>query len=201
MFHSMLRKAAPFILVLLFVPLIFQSCGSLEVIQGEDVSYLKGEDEVAVEFTYNGTKVGEQDEEEFVQEKVEEKDDGEDWREEWHSNKENYYHSTFRSQLEDYFDDTETNIDLTEDKEDANYLIRVNVDRMETGFYGGVVSSPAVLDTRLFIQKIGSDGDPKTILKVEDATSGEEMSSRERLKGAYRASAMHYGRWFRGEFE
>lgn len=197
-----MRKIAPLTLIILFIPLIFQSCGSVEVLSGkEELGYLNGEEDVAFEITYNDTKVGEQPEDDFIEEKVKEKNEddegsGDEWKEDWMENKEDVYYPTFKSQLEDYFDDADSDIDLTDEKEEANYILSVNVDRIETGFYGGVVSSPAVLDTRMYIKKIGSE-ESETVLIVEDARSVEKMTTKNRLRNAYKNTAMHYGRWFR----
>lgn len=159
-----------------------------------------------MDITYNDTKVGDQSEKDFVKEKVKEKNEGEagagdKWAKKWQNDKEDVFFPSFRDKLLDYFHDIDRSITLTnKGDEKADYLIRMNVEQMETGFYAGVVSGEAILSTRMFLKKKGSS-DPLTILKVEDASSGEAITTKERLSNCYRNTAMHYGRWFRDKLE
>lgn len=194
-------------IIFFFSALLIASCGPVEFIQGtEDISYLKGEDKVAFEIKYTDTKVGDEDEDKFKKEKIEEKNEdeageGDDWAEKWENDKENVFNPRFKTQFNDYFLDSDADVSLANDEEEAknaNYKITVHVKRMEPGFYGGVVHKSAELDTRMEIVKKGNEGSPVTVLKAFEVPSiDEHLTTKERLESAYKVSAMHYGRWFR----
>lgn len=195
--------------LLFFSTLLLAHCNPVEHIQGsKDISYLKREKKLAFEMKYTDTKIGDKEEAEFKKEMIEKKNEeeagkGDKWAEEWEKDKENEFIHSFKVQFNDYLLDSDTDISLAgndEEAKNAKYKIVVNVTRMVPGYYGGVVGQDAKVDTRLELIEKGKDRPPMVVLQTNDVISmGSHATTEDRLKSAFEASAMHYGRWFRDE--
>ncbi|MFB6258703.1 MAG: hypothetical protein ABEH38_08420 [Flavobacteriales bacterium] len=186
---------------------IFSKCGPpVEIVSGDKtLSYLDDKKKIAMKFDYSNTTVGgdEQSEKAFIKQKVKEKNEeepgsGEEWKKKWENNQKNVYQPAFRSQFSEYL--IECDYDLADKPKDADYTAIVHIEMIEPGFYGGVVHKPAEIHTRMEVVKNGKEDSPKTTMKDEHGTStGEHMTTKDRLRNAYKNTAMKYGRHFRDQ--
>lgn len=195
------------VLILSVLILFITGCNPVEYVQGdENLSYMKGDKKIGLEMDYSETKVGDQDEEDFIAEKVKEKNEdeegeGDKWKKKWNNDK-RHFNSQFRTKLNEYLINAEEDVVIADKgDEDVDYKILVKVERMEPGFYGGVIHKDAELDTRLIFTK--PDGSKEmTVLKLDEAESMKEfMTTRKRLSSAYSQSAIYYGSWIKGKVE
>lgn len=193
-----------------FILLLLSGCNPVEHLKGDKtLSALEEVDEVFVEFDYSKTTVGgdEQSEEDFIAEKVKEKNEGEEgagdeWEKQWRNDKKNVFEPNFKETLRGYLTDVGT--DISDEASDADVTLVVRIDRIEPGFYGGVVEKDAELDSKMLLVEGDDKGSPKSVLKLYDVDGPNgsfNKSTTRRLKNAYQASARFYGRYIKGKVE
>ncbi len=115
-----------------------------------DLAFLKGQDEIGVQFTYDkDLKIGPGTEQEYIDKKMAEaeKDEpgkGQKWLDAWKADRTSYYQPKFIELFEDVLRKKE--VVLLENSENTKYTMIVNTTFIEPGFNVGVASKRASAD-------------------------------------------------------
>lgn len=153
----------------LFLSIFFytQSYLSSQVrIQTGDISFLKGEKEIAISFSYNGTSVGKfKNEADYVSKKVLELNEkeagrGDTWKNAWENDKESRYKPKFLDLISKYTS-KKGPLNFQDNKDGTKYTFLVNIDFLEPGFNAYVVKKYA--EVRMTISIVESNN-PNTII-------------------------------------
>lgn len=122
--------------------------------EGKDLSYLKGEKEILLKFTYDGMTAGrKQSETEYIKEKTadynkKEAGKGDKWAVAWQENKAGFYEPMF----EELFNKTAgENLAADRKRTNAKYTLIIHTIRMEPGWNIGISKMPAACDFELMI--------------------------------------------------
>ncbi len=121
----------------------------IKLVKG-DLAFLKGQDEIGVQFTYDeNMKVGSGTEQEYIADKMEdaEKDEpgkGQEWLDAWKADRTTYYQPKFIELFENVLKKKE--VVLLENDENTKYTMMVNTTFIEPGFNVGVASKRASIN-------------------------------------------------------
>jgi len=150
------------LLILALVAFTTQSFAQkMKVVQG-DLSVLKGQSSINVEYVYDGQTVGKySDESEYIADrkaKYNEKEAGrgDHWAEEWVNDRHNLYEPKFEELLKD-----RTGWSISKD---APYTIILKTTKTEPGFNIGITKQPAYINTEATV--VSSDNKDKVLCKV-----------------------------------
>jgi len=122
-------------------------------ITGKDLSYLKGQKEILIKFTYDNMTVGKKSENEYIKEKVEdynkkEAGKGDAWAKSWTENR----GTTYEPKFEELFNKSAgENLSGSRKNTSAKYTLIVHTTRTEPGFNIGVMKKNAEGDFELSI--------------------------------------------------
>jgi hypothetical protein len=120
----------------------------IKVING-DLSFLKGQSEVLLEYDYSEMSVGKFDkEEDYVNKKVTEYNEaeagrGDTWKDNWEGDREGRYHPKFEELLNNYTAKADCNFDQTNIK--AKYTLILKTTFTEPGFNIGIMKKDAMI--------------------------------------------------------
>lgn len=118
----------------------------IKLVEG-DLKFLKGQDEIGVQFTYDeNMKVGAGTEAEYIEKKMADADEkepgsGEKWKEAWYADRTEHYQPKFIELFEKVLEKRE--VILLEDGESTTYTMIVHTTFIEPGFNVGVMSKKA----------------------------------------------------------
>lgn len=121
--------------------------------EGKDLSYLKGQTSVILQYTFDNMTVGKkQAEADYVKEKTEEYNKkeagkGDSWALAWTKNRERVFYPKF----EQLFNEESSVVKGGRDKPGAKYTIIIHTTRTEPGFNIGVTKKPAACDFEILI--------------------------------------------------
>lgn len=122
--------------------------------EGKDLSYLKGEKELLLKFTYDNMTAGKkQSEAEYIKEKTaeynkKEAGKGDSWAKAWQENKAGIYEPKF----EELFNkNCGEHISADRTKSSAKYTVIIHTLRMEPGWNIGISKMPASCDFEIMI--------------------------------------------------
>lgn len=141
-------------LVIAAALLIAGSANAQKWSEGKDLSYLKGEKEILVKFTYDGMTAGKKKAEaDYIAEKTEEYNKkeagkGDKWAKAWQENKSNIYEPKFEELFNKSAGD---NLNGDRKKSNAKYTLIVHTLRMEPGWNIGISKMPASCDFEITI--------------------------------------------------
>ena len=116
----------------------------IKVTQG-DLSFLKGQTQVLLEYDYSNMGVGKfEKEEDYINKKVAEYNDknpgtGDEWKVKWEADREGRFHPMFEELLNKYTAKANCNFDQTNIK--AQYTLILKTTFTEPGFNIGVINS------------------------------------------------------------
>ncbi len=136
-----------FILFGFVAAVIFSSCKPQIILVQGDPSFLKGQTEMEIRFTYDDMLVGKEPESEYVKRRI--KDDGEEWHEKWLSDRAERFEPRFIEVTNRYTEEPGPRIDR--DKADSKYILIVNTFYTEPGFFIGIRSKEAEIGVRAII--------------------------------------------------
>ncbi len=127
-----------------------------------DLSFLKGQSEVLLEYDYSEMAVGKFDkEEDYVNKKVAEYNEaeagrGDTWKGNWESDREGRYHPKFEELLNNYTAKANCNFDQTNIK--AKYTLILKTTFTEPGFNIGIVKKDAMIHVEVkFVETANND--------------------------------------------
>lgn len=141
-------------LLLAAIMLIAVSANAQKWSKGKDLSYLKGQKEILIQYTFDNMMVGRKSTEvEYVKEKTEEYNKkeggkGDAWAKAWVDNRERAYYPKF----EELFNKTAGDvINGDRNKKTAKYTIIIHTIKTEPGFNIGITKQPAYCDFEILI--------------------------------------------------
>lgn len=188
---------------ILFTLFFFSACNPVKHVKGDEgLTHLDGKKKVGIEFDYSQTSVGSfgTSEKEYLEKRIEEKNEeeegsGDEWAEKWHKDKENSFHPKFLERMNEGLE--ELPVEVVDD-DGMDYQLVVQIDRIEPGFYGGVVQKPGIVDSKMLFVENGDKESPKTILSLKNIESeggSFDKSTTRRLTDVYEQSGKYYGKY------
>lgn len=120
--------------------------------EGKDLSYLKGEKEILLKFTYDNMMVGKQTESEYIKQKAEdynkkEAGKGDAWAKSWVDDRAKVYEPKF----EELFNKESEGLAGDRTKTSAKYTLIIHATSMDPGWNIGISKKPAVSDFEVMI--------------------------------------------------
>jgi len=166
-----------------------------------DLSFLKGQTSVLLEFDYSSMAVGKFDkEEDYVNKKVAEMNDkkpgsGDEWHEKWVADRDGRFHPKFEELCNKYTSKANCNFDQT--NINAKYTAIVKVTFTEPGFNVGVVRKDASIDLEIsFVETANHDNvlAVMTMTKVPGRDAmGNDYDTGYRISEAYAKAGKEFG--------
>jgi len=164
----------------------------IKVIKG-DLSFLKGQASVLLEFDYSKMAVGKFDkEEDYITKKVAEYNEaeagkGDSWKENWEGDRETRFQPKFAELMNRYTSKANCNFDET--NIDALYTMIVKTTFTEPGFNIGIMRKDAMINVKvLFVEKANPDNvlAEMTVSNVPGRTAmGNDYDTGLRISEAY----------------
>jgi hypothetical protein len=182
--------------------LIAGSANAQKWSEGKDLSYLKGQKEILLKFTYDNMKVSNKmkPEAEWVKEKVEEQNKkeagkGDAFAKAWVENRANVYEPKF----EELFNkEAGENLQGDRTKSSAKYTLIVHTTRTEQGYNIGISKAPASIDFEFIIVETANPSVIKSkgvLLNVPGSSfAGADFDVASRLKECYAKSGKTMGK-------
>ncbi len=147
----------------------FSSAQSIKVISGS-LDFLKEQQVLKFEFTYDNMQVGKLTEQEYVDKKVYEK--GSAWQKAWISDRANRFEPKFL----ELFDKIMKKKGISSGDEGAHYVFVVNTDFTEPGWNVGVMRSNASINLTCNVLDIAS-GEEVAVIAITRASANDFMGT------------------------
>src|SRR5688572_26107238 len=174
----------------------------LKMIEG-DVSALKGQNAVAIEFKYDNMAVGKTTETEYVAKKKgdynkKESGKGDKWEAEWTGNREDKYEPSFKERFSKFSD-------IATPSQGTDYTLIFKTVKTEPGYNIGIRSEPAYIDAEVWL--VESKDKEKALAKITimkspgSAIFGNEFDTAARLTDAYAMAGMELGAFIKGKLK
>jgi hypothetical protein len=174
----------------------------LKLIEG-DVSVLKGQNAVAIEFKYDNMNVGKTTEAEYVAKKKgdynkKEAGKGDKWEAEWVGNREDKYEPSFKERFSKFSD-------IATPSEGPDYTLIFKTLKTEPGYNIGIKSEPAYIDVEVWL--VETKNKEKALAKISimkspgSAIFGNEFDTGARLTDAYAMAGMELGAFIKGKLK
>jgi len=174
----------------------------LKLVEG-DVSALKGQNAVAIEFKYDNMAVGKTTETEYVAKKKgdynkKEAGKGDKWEAEWTGNREDKYEPGFKERFSKFSD-------IATPSEGTDYTLIFKTVKTEPGYNIGIRSEPAYIDAEVWL--VESKDKEKALAKITimkspgSAIFGNEFDTAARLTDAYAMAGMELGAFIKGKLK
>lgn len=185
-----MRKTV-FMLSMVFLVAVTAQAMDVKLTSG-DLKFLKGQTVLAVKYVYDGMKVSDLSEEEFVKKKVEDYNKkspgkGDTWKKMWVNNRPVYYEAKFEELMNKYLKDAKASINPQ--SKDAKYTLIVKTTFASLGYNVWVAARPSYVDVEVTITETAK---PETSLAVITLTKcpgtgamGPDMYEWDRLKESY----------------
>lgn len=165
----------------------------IKVTEG-DLSFLKGQTEVLVEYDYSDMGVGKFDkEEDYVNKKVAEYNEknpgtGDEWKEKWEADREGRFHPKFEELMNNYTE-KKANCNFSQVNINAKYTLIFKTTFTEPGFNIGVMRKDAMINAEvIFVETANKDNvvAKMTMVKVPGrGAMGNDYDSGYRIQEAY----------------
>ena len=174
---------------LLLAALFLAVAGSLSAqkikVKSGDLSFLKGQDFVKTEYTYDNMAIGKFDkEEDYVNKKVAEYNEkeagkGDKWAVAWKGDRDAYFHPKFEELLNNY---TTKYASFGQRHNDTKYTMITSTTFTEPGFNIGIVKKDAMIDVEISFVETAN---PDNVLAVMVITGspGRSMDASDYLTG------------------
>jgi len=174
----------------------------LKLVEG-DVSALKGQNAVAVEFKYDNMTVGKMTEAEYVAKKKgdynkKESGKGDKWEAEWTGNREDKFEPGFKERFSKFSD-------MATPSDGPDYTIIFRTVKTEPGYNIGIKSEPAYIDAEVWL--VETKNKEKALAKISimkspgSAIFGNEFDTGARLQEAYAMAGMELGAYIKGKLK
>lgn len=164
-----------------------------------DLSILKGETSINIEFTYEKMAVGDFNKEaDYIKKRVEEEDkkdppNGDNWKKEWEQQKVSYFGEKFTLGLTKFY---EVKID-----KGAKYTLIVNTKALEPGYQVGISKRNAGVDLTITLIETGKPEKKLAVLyverKAETMWRGAAFDAKSRIGDAYFVDGVAAGKFFK----
>ena len=174
----------------------------LKLIEG-DVSALKRQTAVAIEFKYDNMTVGKTTEADYVAKKKgdynkKESGKGDKWEAEWIGNREDKYEPAFKERFSKF-------TDIATPSQGPDYTLIFKTVKTEPGYNIGIKSEPAYIDAEVWLVETNSKD--KALAKITimkspgSAIFGNEFDTAARLTDAYAMAGMELGAYIKGKLK
>lgn len=183
---------------LLCIAVLFaaSSVFSQKLKQTGDLTFLKGQKAVNVEFDYEDVIVGKETEADYVQKKMAEREEdemggGEEWHAKWIGDRETHYKTGFLVLINRSVDGAVSFGDYP----DAEYTLRFHVTRLEPGWNIGITRKPAEIDAIAYFGKTGSESEAHVTIDNAPGSQvgGGDFEVSSRLKESFAISGKRLG--------
>ncbi|MDO9254519.1 MAG: hypothetical protein Q7U54_03330 [Bacteroidales bacterium] len=180
------------IILMIFVSLVFLAQAQKIKLVSGNLTFLKGEKSINLQYYYDNVKVGDMDESNYIKKKVteynaKEPGKGDKWLENWKNDRKTRYEPKFEELFNKYLE--EVNTKAKEGDADAKYTLLIKTKMIEPGFNVGVVRRPAKIDVEVEISAAGSPENKLAELTIFDVPGADAMGfdfdSGERISEAY----------------
>ncbi len=168
-----------------------------------DLSYLKGEKEILVKFTYDHLKVGKMDAEAYVSKKVKEKNkkkpgSGDEWKKKWENDLYSFYPKHFIKHFN--LMTAHKHVQLINEG-DAKYMFIVHTTFIEPGYDVGISSTRASVNMEVTLVAADQPDKPLAVITITKASSSGAIfssgfASSERIAGCYELAGEYLGNYF-----
>lgn len=159
-----------------------------------DLSFLKGQTEVLVEYDYSEMAVGKFDkEEDYVNKKVAEYNEknagtGDEWKEKWEADREGRFHPKFEELLNNYTVD-KANCKFDQTNINAKYTLILKTTFTEPGFNIGVVRKDAMINVEVIFVETANKDNKLAVITMTNVPGrgamGNDYDSGFRIQEAY----------------
>lgn len=180
------------IILMIFVSLVFLAQAQKIKLVSGNLTFLKGEKAINLQYYYDNVKVGDMDESKYIKKKVteynaKEPGKGDKWLENWKNDRKTRYEPKFEELFNKYLE--EVNTKAKEGDATAQYTLLIKTKMIEPGFNVGVVRRPAKIDVEVEISAAGSPENKLAELTIFDVPGADAMGfdfdSGERISEAY----------------
>jgi hypothetical protein len=180
------------VILTIFVSLVFGAQAQKIKLVSGDLTFLKGEKSINLQYNYDNVKVGDMDESSYIKKKVteynaKEPGKGDKWLENWKNDRKTRYEPKFEELFNKYLE--EVNTKAKEGDANAKYTFLIQTKLIEPGFNVGVMRRPAKIDVVVEISATGSPETKLAELTVYDVPGadvmGYDFDSGERISEAY----------------
>ncbi len=177
---------------MIFVSLVFLAQAQKIKLVSGNLTFLKGEKAINLQYYYDNVKVGDMDESNYIKKKVteynaKEPGKGDKWLENWKNDRKTRYEPKFEELFNKYLE--EVNTKAKEGDATAQYTLLIKTKMIEPGFNVGVVRRSAKIDVEVEISAAGSPENKLAELTIFDVPGADAMGfdfdSGERISEAY----------------
>ena len=161
-------------------------------LESGDLSLLKGQTKLNVEYLYDDMMVGKKTEADYIKEKVEKynKDEtgkGDKWLENWKNDRKDKYQPKFEELINKYLEDAKVNV--SSKNTDAKYTLIIYTDFTEPGFNIGVARQPAYINTIVTVVETADKSKEIAKISIEKSPGqdvvGNDYDTGYRIQEAY----------------
>ncbi len=184
-----MKHVKTLIAIVLIATISSTSFGQKIKIKEGNLDFLSGVKSLKLEYTYDNMKVGKYSEAEYIGKKREsynkkEAGKGDTWVENWTNDREKRFEPKFEQLFSKYLG--KVDVDASPN-EDAEYTLIIHTYFTEPGYYIGISSAPAMINSEAIFVK--SDNHDKVLcvldMKKAPGNSGAGFDTGERIKEAY----------------
>ncbi|MBU8893151.1 MAG: hypothetical protein KOO66_10260 [Bacteroidales bacterium] len=186
-----MKKIKITLVALLVLGMTAVQAQKIKVTQG-DLSFLKGQSEVLLEYDYSEMSVGKFDkEEDYVNKKVAEYNKaeagrGDKWKDNWEGDREGRYHPKFEELLNNYT--KKVNCDFDQTNINAKYTLILKTTFTEPGFNIGIMKKDAMIHVEVKIVETGNKENVLTVITMTNVPGrgmGNDYDSGYRIQESY----------------
>ena len=191
-----------FLLIVLCITVASTSFAQKVKLEEGDISILKGQTSLNIQFTYDDMTVGEMSEIEYVKKKREEKNkkengSGDKWVEEWIGNRT----KRFQPKFIELFDNQKTPFKLTENDESVPYTLIFHTVFTEPGFNVGIVRSNANINAFIYVVETQNPENKLAVISIKKAPGrdimGFDFDAAYRIAESYATSGKSFGKFLK----
>ena len=177
--------------MLFFFCILTTNAQKITIVFG-DLSLLKGQTKIYIEYKYDSMIVGEKTETKYITKKVidynyEEIGKGDKWLEKWKSDRKNFFQPEFEEKLNLYLSPLKINISPF--NVNAPFTLILHTDYTDPGFNAGVSQAPGVINVTVTFVETKNKNKELIKIKISQASShfagGKPYKTTDRLKEAY----------------
>jgi hypothetical protein len=170
-------KTKTFLLVCLIAAVTAGYGQKIKQISG-DLSQLKGQKTLNLQYSYDGLLVGDMNEVEYINQKVkkynaDEPGKGDKWKEAWVNDRKTRYQPKFEELFNKYLE--EIGMVAKEGATDARYSIVIKTIMIEPGFNVGVVRRPASINVETDITETSNQGNSTSKISFTKVPGSDVM--------------------------
>lgn len=170
-----MKASLKYFFVIFIGVLFLPGCSANIVLKEGGFNFLKGQSILKVEYNYDGMKVGDLTEDEYVQKKVtekneEEKGTGDEWLRNWKSDRTDRFQPKFEELMNKYL---EGRFIVDPESESAKYTLILKTLLTEPGWNAGVLRSGAMIRTEAIFVETANHNNILTVIEIKKSTGGK----------------------------